>query len=461
MVDNRIILLIAMLMMGIAFSQIEPSTINISGKEGEYKIFNFNVSLDNQTCYASINSQLPIYVPSILTGNSSVVGIVYLQNSGNFTSTISYCNYVLTLNINVEQLQVNQTTISCPAYLKVYGQINPGKTIKFDIRDSNYNRVKNSETIIEITDSEGNIYSVECPEGSCNWQIPENAQGTFIAEVTVPNCNPLTQEINIKPLGEIQISVPNTVKYGEGFYVYVFDPAKGPLKYANIKIFYPDGRVISGKTNENGIVMDESLTKTFGKEMYPENIGFFKIQAFYPGYNSKETNFQIVKGKCPYECCINENLYEDKACASGYKCENHACVIIRKPKIEIACNPLPSFGERSTCYLYSNNTQLSISTPAKLIINDKETTIQFTNGATEISFDEPGNYKILVSYEGYEDGEYSTYIEAKGIPIAYVVIAVVILALLVAYLMRRKKEEVPKTTRKIKISAPSAPMEEI
>ena len=32
------------------------------------------------------------------------------------------------------------------------------------------------------------------------------------------------------------------------------------------------------------------------------------------------------KEECPYECCVGEEAYKDKACPSGYVCENHRCI---------------------------------------------------------------------------------------------------------------------------------------
>jgi PGF-pre-PGF domain-containing protein len=40
---------------------------------------------------------------------------------------------------------------------------------------------------------------------------------------------------------------------------------------------------------------------------------------------------KVVKATCPFECCIGEANYTDKACPSGYECKNRKCVALAPP----------------------------------------------------------------------------------------------------------------------------------
>lgn len=451
--DFRVIaILIAFL--NIAFSQtiIIPFTQK-TGYVGDTLFFEFSINTDNQTCSVSYDydtTALDVYAPRNITGNFSGFIAVKLKKEGNYSITLSYCNAVFSLSVT-SLLNVTQPQQQCPHYLKIYGKLNPGKTISFDIRDQNYQRVRSQDAIISIRDEEGNVYSVDCPTGFCSYLIPEDAQGTLTIELEMPNCNPIVQEVELKPLGEIQISVPSKVRYGEAFYIYVFDVTKGALKYAKVTVFYPSGKVLNLKTNENGIVMDEPLSKTFGKDIYPDETGLYKISVSYPGYKVKEASFEIQKGSCPYECCRGETFYEDKECASGYYCENRVCKVIQKPILEIYCNPAPTLGETSTCYLYSNGTLVNIDATGEMEYAGEKIQLMFKNGETTIEWDKVGAFSIKVSHPSYQEAVYSGKIEGTGIPIYAIVIAIIVIALLAALILSRRKPEVPKKTKKVVI----------
>ncbi|MFH8121251.1 MAG: PGF-pre-PGF domain-containing protein, partial [Candidatus Aenigmatarchaeota archaeon] len=58
------------------------------------------------------------------------------------------------------------------------------------------------------------------------------------------------------------------------------------------------------------------------------------FEASSPGLSYFAIAGEKSKQTCPYECCIGEAEYYDKACTSGYKCENHACIPIVTPCTE-------------------------------------------------------------------------------------------------------------------------------
>ncbi|MGC9079417.1 MAG: hypothetical protein ACP5G1_01625 [Nanopusillaceae archaeon] len=469
MVKRIIILIIILSILPIIFADsINPNNLTIYGYEGEEGIREFTLTLDtNETCYWYIPSptfgyvDIRFYPSKILGPIQTTIALWYkLKNAGNFNITAYYCNASLNLNfivspkpIQTVQTQTNQTQ-TCPRIVKVFGSPNPGKTITFDVRNEQYFRVKHSEQSISLTDEEGNTYNVECPNGFCKFQIPETVQsGKLVYEVVVPGCEPYVGEIEIKPLGQIQISAPSNIKYGITFFVYIFDPFKGPIKYANVKILKPNGEVINARTNENGIVTDESLTKTFGKELYPNMIGPWKIQVFQPGYAQATYEINVEKGACPFECCVNEELYVDKECAPGYYCLNRVCKLKELPKIDIICDPLPEIGAKSICKLYSNNTTLKITTDADFIYAGEAIKVRFVDGEATINWDRVGNYKLIVQPEGYQKAILEGEIKGMQIPLGLVAAIIFILLIVIFIFLKKKYEEKPKETRKIKVVA--------
>ena len=462
---------ITLLMFSLVFSaSIFPDNLVISGNLNEEGIKEFSLMLDvNETCTWVIQNA-PVYVdlkfyPTTIVGpiNTTIAMHYKLTNSGSFNYSVRLScinNTLLTLGFQVYSLSPN-VSANCPAIVKVFGSPQPGKTITFDIRTKDYYRVKNQEQSVSLTAENGDTFSVECSTGFCKFQIPETIQsGKIIYEVIVPGCEPYVDEIEVKPLGQMQVSAPQNVKYGTTFFIYVFDPFKGPIKYANVKILKPNGEVISGKTDENGIVKDEALLKIFGKELYPDMIGSWKIQIYQVGYAQVSQEINIDKGDCPYECCINEELYKDKECASGYYCANRTCKIIELPKLYILCDPEPEIGVKSICKLYSNNSIAKLNVDADFIYAGEATKIRFVDGETTINWDRAGNFRITVNAEGYQPAFYEGKIEAPGIPIGLVIAIAVIILIIIFIIRRKKEEEIPKKTRKIKISAP-APVEEL
>ena len=441
---------------------ISPSTINLDVFIGNLTEGKFNITLDNETCSPDINSQIPIYgFPSFknATGNFEVSFLVYAPRdlmSGSYTSKVSYCDAQLTININVK----SQSSPNCPVQLRIYGEKIPGKTIKFDLRNSNYERVRNPDTLISIESSEtGNTYEVDCPEGSCTWKIPENEKGRLMIEVLVPGCgaNILTTELELEMAGSISISVPSKVWLGDDFYIYIFDPAKGALKYVRAQVIAPDGSVFNGKTNEYGILYDEALLKVYGRDIKPEKEGEYKIFATILGYNSANVSFKVEKKPCPYECCVGDN-YVEKTCEEGFKCVNNKCVEIEKPKIKINCTPEPTLFKTSHCVLFSDGKKLEEDVNVKFTLNGKTETILFDNGEADIEFEEKGEYKLEANLEGYEPGILKGEV-AMGEPVIpktlLIGFIVVVVILIVVVLLKFKKK---KGGVRFEIEAPKAPL---
>jgi len=48
------------------------------------------------------------------------------------------------------------------------------------------------------------------------------------------------------------------------------------------------------------------------------------------GGGAEDEPESIEKEECPYECCLNENLFLDKSCVEGFVCEDRKCVSSEK-----------------------------------------------------------------------------------------------------------------------------------
>jgi len=425
-----LVLLLTLLLPEVKGATINPQTLTLNtGTVG-----NFNLTLNNETCSLEVSPSPDFYgLPNFVEGTGSISVSFYPIKTGTYN--IKYCD--ATLQVVVAG---NQTT--CPVYLKIYGESIAGKTIKFDIRDSTYRRVRNPDTSISIESSDtGNAYSVDCAEGSCSWQIPETEKGTLMVEVVVPDCEPLIDQIELKPAGTISISVPSTVKLGDEFYIYFFDPTKGALKFVTAQVIAPNGEAFNGKTNENGILYDESLTKIYGRDIKPTQVGKYQVFANLLGYSSVNQSFEVIKVECPFECCINESQYVEKACNSGYSCQEHKCIEIVKPKLELNCTK-PTLGETSHCILLSDGTKINSTAEGKLNLNGKETTITFTDGEADVSFDEKGDYTLTLNLEGYESAvvKGSVAMPEVSIPLWVFLIVVVFIIIIVIIVLKIRKK---------------------
>jgi hypothetical protein len=329
----------------------------------------------------------------------------------------------------------------------ISGQKIAGKTIKFDIRDSGYNRVKNSGTVINIESTEtGTSYSVECQDGACTWQIPESEKGILMVEVIVPNCtsNIVTSEIELKMAGSLVISVPTQITYGKDFYIFVYDPTSGAIKYASVQVMGPGGDTFSGKTNEYGIVYDDPLIKKYGTDIKPNDIGKYTVFASLFGYNPATQTFDITRAKCVYECCI-EGEYEAKACEEGFECKDNKCSKIIKPQVKIECEPSePIVDDTLSCKLLDqNNNPVSGTVQSSVEIGEKKETLTFANGYANYTLDTPGKLTISVSdTTEYSGNSYTAEVKAPEIPwtwIAVVIGILVVVIIAVIILLRGKK----------------------
>ena len=446
---------------------ISPSSINITIEQDNVQYFNFSLlNLSGNTCSPSItpNNILTIFgLPSFnnASGNLEINALAYAPsnlNTGNYQVTISYCGANFTLNANVISSQSSQQTQSqtqenCPNNLYIFGSKIPGKTIAFDIRDSNFNPVKGDGVSIFLTSSEGDSESVQCPVGYCTWKIPDNWRDSILYQVIAPNCTALTGSFDLKMAGSLQISVPSRIAFGEDFYIYVFDPTKGKITGATVEIIDPMGRPFRGRTDEGGIVKDEVLVKTYGIDIKPDKIGTYKVYASMFGYNSANSTFEIYRLECPYECC-ELGKYEEKLCPKGYKCENNSCVKIIKPKVNITCEPEEvSLGEEIECKLLNENGEIIKTTvPAKIRFKGEEANTNFVDGVLVYSFNEPGTFKIEVDDFGeYEGNSFKGEVLAPKIPIVTILLflgAFVLLVVIIYIIAKRgfrifrKKEKI-------------------
>jgi hypothetical protein len=266
-----------------------------------------------------------------------------------------------------------------------------------------------------------------------------------MVEVIVPGCsgNVVTSEIELKMAGNLMISVPSTIYYGKDFYIFVYDPTSGPIKYANIQVMGPGGDSFNGKTNENGIVFDESLTKKYGIDIKPSEIGKYKVFASLFGYNSATQEFEITRQKCIYECCV-EGEYEAKPCQEGYQCNNNKCVKIEKPKVKIECEPTePIVSDVLSCKLLdNNNAPVSGNVQASLSLDGKQETVTFVDGYLNYTVANAGKLTLSVSDFGdYSGNSYSVNVKAPEIPAwaGIVVVVVIVIVIVIILLLRRKK----------------------
>ena len=447
-----IILFLLLLLPAVKAAIISPQSLALNTST----VGSFNIAFNNETCSLIVTPSADIYgLPPFIEGSGNITVNFYPTTAGTYS--ITYCNANLQLVV-----AGNQTQTSCPAYLKIYGESIAGKTIKFDIRNSNYRRVRNPDTSISIESSEtGNAYSIDCPEGSCSFQIPETEKGTLMIEVVVPDCEPLTDELELKPAGSISVSAPSTIKLGDEFYIYFFDPTKGALKFVSVQVIAPNGEAFSGKTNENGVLYDESLTKIYGRDIKPAQIGRYQVFANLLGYSSVNQSFEVIKVECPFECCIGELQYIEKTCNSGFLCQENKCKEIIKPKLEVNCTK-PTLGETSHCIVFSNGTEINSTAEGKLNLNGKETTISFTQGEADIGFEEKGDYTLTVSLEGYEPAVLKGSVALPEVSIPWwVFLILIVFIIIIAVILLKIRKKVGKGFEIQLEAPPSATIEKV
>jgi len=438
-------------MPNIAFAAtITPSTISVNLLQGQSSYQNITIAW-NETCNLNKTGVDWIYgLTSSFTGSGTMnlglnIQVPSTANPGTYTETINYCDASLTATITVS----GSPTSGCPATLLISGQKIAGKTVKFDIRDGSYNRVKNSGTVISIESTEtGTSYSVDCQDGACTWEIPENEKGVLMVEVIVPNCssNIVASEIELKMAGSLVISVPSQITYGKDFYIFVYDPTSGSIKYATVQVMGPGGDTFSGKTNEYGIVYDEPLVKKYGTDIKPNEIGKYTIFASLFGYNPATQAFDLERAKCVYECCI-EGEYEAKSCEAGYECKDNKCSQIVKPQVKIECEPSdPIVYDTLSCKLLDqSNNPVSGTVQGNIELDGKKETLTFANGYANYTLSSSGKLTISVPDAGeYSGNSYTAEVKAPEIPwtgIAAVMIIIIIVIIIVIFFLKRKKRE--------------------
>jgi hypothetical protein len=434
-------------------------------KTGESKTEYFNISLNNTCSIQREDAGYWVIAPEVISGSITnlplTIQVPLNETPRTVSGKIKYCDYEIPITLTI----ISSSTVSnCPAYLSIYGKTIAGKTIRFDIRDSNNYRIKNPDTAISIESTEtGALYSIDCSTGSCSWEIPEEEKGTLIVEVVAPGCNnTLTKEIELKMMGNLVISAPKKVSLGEDFYIFIYDPAKGPVKYASVQVLGPTGEPFSGKTSENGILYDEALIKRYGIDIKPEKEGKYQIYANMIGYNPANVEFEVVRKECPFECCVNQS-YVDKLCQSGYECVNNKCQQIVKPKLQVKCSPENPivFDEVSCLLLDSNNNTLATSVTGKLKYDEKEESLVFSNGTAEFKPNSPGKVTISVpDVLDYSGTTYTVNVLAPSVPwlLIGIVLLIIVIIIVIFFILKRRKgvkgpeielESTPATVEKV------------
>ncbi|MEM5854612.1 MAG: PGF-pre-PGF domain-containing protein [Candidatus Aenigmatarchaeota archaeon] len=103
------------------------------------------------------------------------------------------------------------------------------------------------------------------------------------------------------------------------------------ISQAKIKFFVEKSWI-----NENNIDPDTIALYRFSDNKWnkltttklTEDSNYVYYEAETPGFSYFAIAGEERKQTCPFECCIGETNYYDKACASGYRCENRRCVAV-------------------------------------------------------------------------------------------------------------------------------------
>ncbi|MEM5855714.1 MAG: NosD domain-containing protein [Candidatus Aenigmatarchaeota archaeon] len=165
----------------------------------------------------------------------------------------------------------------------------------------------------------------------------QKTEGIDFTQIVISVRNRVTSvQINITKLDEKPEEVPALVNV----YRYIRVDKKN-IHDENITEVKLRFRVQKSWINSNNIKLDSIA-------LYRYTYRWEKLNTLRIGEDSEDIYFEASspglsyfaiageksKQTCPYECCIGEAEYYDKACTSGYKCENHACIPIVTPCTE-------------------------------------------------------------------------------------------------------------------------------
>jgi len=459
---------------------INPNSWSVTLEPGAYTSKLFNLTFTNESCKRIINGTASAWIVG-LPENIDTTGVLQMTNypigirvpdnvpSGSYDANVYYCDKKL-LDIDITIEKAGQPS-ECNLIVTILGSKVRGKSMSFDVRDTNYNP---KDATIYITRADGTTERIDCPAGFCSWLVPPTEEGPIIVRTVVVGCNPVTKQIDLAGElvknetggteisgGKITITGPTEASLGENFQFLIIGKSQ-PLQWVNIQIVGPEGYTFSGTTNSYGIVVDSS-NKIFGTDIKPDKVGDYTLFANREGYAPAEFHFKLIRKECPHECCP-PGEYEPKPCPTGYECKNNKCVPIVKPKMRIKCSPEnPLVFDTITCKVYDpNNNLIEGGLTGKLKYNGFEDTLIFSDGTVNFSIDKAVKFIVEVPDAlGFEGTTYTGYVRTPPIPwlmIVLIVVGIVFVMILIWAIRRRGKgspefkielESKPETVEKV------------
>jgi len=209
--------------------------------------------------------------------------------------------------------------------------------------------------VVTVTEEgESKTFTVISAGGTGTFTITDN--DTFkVIEITITVVDQVNNvKITIKtsslPTGA---SLPISEDLGK-VYKYL-EITKGNITNANISLVKIKFKVAKAWLNNNNISSNSIALQRYSAgswtKLTTEKVDEDSSYYYYVAETTALSIFAITgefvveKETCPYECCVGEADYIDKACSSGYECEDRVCVAIAPPK----CPTCPSPTEWGEC----------------------------------------------------------------------------------------------------------------
>ncbi|MEM5773152.1 MAG: PGF-pre-PGF domain-containing protein [Candidatus Aenigmatarchaeota archaeon] len=103
------------------------------------------------------------------------------------------------------------------------------------------------------------------------------------------------------------------------------------ISQAKIKFFVEKSWITENNIDPSTIALyrfSENKWNRLTTNKLTEDSNYIYYEAETPGFSYFAIVGEQGKQACPFECCVGEANYYDKACASGYRCENRRCVAV-------------------------------------------------------------------------------------------------------------------------------------
>lgn len=374
------------------FAQVTTDTWHLTLGPGRWATKSFSVRDDNKTCSPILTSDMVGLITNLpdplnfTDGAKTIEPYIVLPSdaSGSYAGRIEYCDALviidITINETVEEPKETGCNIARDIYIDIYGSKTPGGTLMFYIRNTSYYAVGATVTVSSATS--GNPSQViDCSTGFCEYVVAPNEIGPLVVKVEIPGCGfkPIQVDLTgVKPTTteskNLVLESPSTVTVDENFVIMV--RANGDLE-SGVTI-----RVV-------GIHSDDrffSTSDSFGSATFKvRETGEYRIYGEKEGYNVTQLTINAELPLCPYECCIDEEGYQDKVCEPNYDCKERECRRKIKKDVIITCGT-PKKGERMSCRMtdYQTGEVVDTDTPGKLIYNNITVLVDWVAGSTTI-----------------------------------------------------------------------------